>query len=411
MKKRSGKGKKFLKIFLSILLLLILLLFLVLGMGFGVEDNSIIPLEESGGKMNVLLLGVDKSGLRTDSMMLASYDLNDKSLNLLSIPRDTKVYVTNKKVTRKINEVHAMKKNKAEIMGPIASVEAVTAITGIPINYYIEFNLDSIDSIMDTLGPVEFEVPDVEGKGRGMNYDDPVQDLHIHLKPGKQMLSGNQIQQFLRYRKSNNKSASGGDDSGRVQRQQDLLKAIIEQKVNLALIPKIPDIYATVKKDIKTNLSTTEIIRYSSLLQNIKSERIYTHTLPGENKLMTAWYFVCDLEDAKDLIRTEFGYDTSGITDKMEITGDVNSIRRAANLPDKKPDKVQENAEEETFKAEDKKPEPTKAPATEKQAAEPDEKTEPEDKGEPEEEPEETPETDNEPETDDNSDDETIILD
>lgn len=317
--KKGKKGKKALKIVLSILIVLIVLIFIALGFGGG--DNALIPVDTSTGKINVLLLGTDEDGLRTDAIMVASYDFDNESVKLLSIPRDTKMYVTNKKKTRKINEIHAMSKGDGEIMGPLGSVEAVTAITGIPINYYVEFNFDAIDEIADILGPVTFDVPDIEGNGKGMNYDDPVQDLHIHLKPGVQELSGNQYQQFLRYRKSNNEKVDGSDLS-RVGRQHEFVKAIIDQKVNLSLIVKVPDIYAKVKKNIKTNFSAGEIAKYSTHLLNLTSENISTFSLPGEDLHTTAWYFECNFAEAKTLIETEFGYDASEITNKVAITGE-----------------------------------------------------------------------------------------
>ena len=94
-----------------------------------------------------------------------------------------------------------------------------------------------------------------------MNYDDPTQDLHIHLKPGLQELSGNQIQQFLRYRKSNNGNGDGSDTS-RVARQQDFVKARIDQKVNMSLVVKAPDIFSQIKKEIKLSVISKGLISF-----------------------------------------------------------------------------------------------------------------------------------------------------
>ncbi len=364
--KKKKKNKK--KVFLTVLLCVIVVIFIALG--FGGEDNSLIPIDDSTGKMNILVLGTDQSGLRTDAMMVASYDFDAESLKLLSIPRDTKVYVSNRKVTRKINEVHAMTKQKGEIMGPLGSVEAVSAITGIPINYYVEFNFDAIDHMMDILGPVTFDVPDVEGNGKGMNYDDPYQDLHIHLKPGVQKLSGNQVQQFLRYRKSNDKNSDGSDTS-RVERQQAFIKALIEQKVNLSLIVKAPDIFAQLKKEIKTNFSASEIARYSTHLLKLKTENITTFSLPGEDKYVGGgWYFVCDTEATKELVGTEFGYDAENITTTVEITGEKYSPQKAEKAKEEKSEEKENVTEKKQIsepKADDeeKKQEATNTPTKE----------------------------------------------
>ena len=390
--KKKKKAKKKSKIVISVIIIVIVLIFLALGLGGG--DNALIPIDTSTGKMNVLLLGVDKEGLRTDAIMIASYDFDDESLKLLSVPRDTKMYVTNRKVTRKINEIHAMSKKGGGIMGPLGSIEAVTALCGIPINYYVEFSLDAIDHIMELLGPVTYDVPDVEGGGKGMNYDDPTQDLHIHLKPGVQELSGNQVQQFLRYRKSNNGTVDGSDTS-RVQRQQDFVKAILEQKVNMQLIVNAPSIYSKVKKEIKTNFTAGDIARYSTHLLKLTSEKITSYSLPGEDKHSSAWYFECDFEQTRALIENEFGYDASNITNKVEITGEklknpgkVNSEKLDSEKAPAEPvktEKLKESSKtKEPVKEEVQEEEPTKKPSnteaptpkpTQKPTAEPEEET------------------------------------
>jgi len=357
-KKSRKKGKK-LKIFLSIILCALIAMFIALG--FGTEDNALFPIDTSTGKMNVLFLGTDKEGLRTDAMMIASYDFDNESLNILSVPRDTKVYVTNRKLTRKINEVHAMSKGGGEIMGPLASVEAVSALTGIPINYYVEFSFEAIDNMMEILGPVTFDVPDIEGRGRGMNYDDPAQDLHIHLKPGVQELSGNQVQQFLRYRKSNDGTVDGSDTS-RVARQQEFLKALLEQKVNLSLIVKAPDIFNQIKKDIKTNFSAGEVAKYATHLLKLTPDKINTYSLPGEDKYVGGgWYFVPDMEAVADLIENTFGFDASGIDYKLEITGEKYTPKQVKTAnPDKSATpKPTEKASEEASASPTPKPTPT----------------------------------------------------
>ena len=99
-KKKTGR------VMLTIFLFLVVFLFVIMGFGLFDDSNILAPIEN--GKINVLLLGVDESGLRSDTIMVAAYDANEAKVNLLSIPRDTKVYIENRKITRKINEVHAL---------------------------------------------------------------------------------------------------------------------------------------------------------------------------------------------------------------------------------------------------------------------------------------------------------------
>ena len=153
------------------LLLLVVTATVILGLDFSGGDGEgfTTPVDTQTGKLNILLLGVDKDGERSDSIMLVSYDFDDHSINLLSVPRDTKMYVTDRDVTRKITEVHGMHNSAGKMYGAAAVAESVTSLTGIPINYYLEFSFDALDNVMDILGPVTFDVPDIEGGGKGMN--------------------------------------------------------------------------------------------------------------------------------------------------------------------------------------------------------------------------------------------------
>lgn len=364
-KKRSGV-KRFFKWLGITLATLLACVIIALGFGFGAGD-PFIPVDHQSGKINVLLLGVDNEGLRTDAMMVASYDFDNGIVNLLSIPRDTKVYVTNRNVYRKVNEVHAMHGEDGEILGPVGSSEVVTQLTGIPINYYIEFSFTAIDNFMNILGPVKYDVPDVEGNGRGMNYDDPAQDLHIHLKPGVQELTGNQVQQFLRYRKSNN-GTNDGSDLSRIARQQDFVKAVIDQKVNIGLLMKMPEIFGQMRKELKTNVSVGDVAKYVRYLTDLKGENIKTFQLPGEDQYIGGgWYHVLDEDAAKELISQVFGYDASDITTDVTVTGikPSASAKKATTTPKvtKKPSGTTDSKEKATVK-------PTKRPVADEDAEE-----------------------------------------
>ncbi len=365
--KVQAKPKKKRRPFRTFFIILCLLAAaLAVFMGFGSYFDASIK----DGKINVLVMGVDEDGMRTDSIMLASYDIKESTVNMISIPRDTKIYVENRKVTRKVNEIHAMssKKKKGEILGAKATVEAVTQLTGIPVDYYVEFSFSAIDHLFDILGPVEFDVPDVEGKGRGMNYDDPVQNLHIHLKPGLQKLSGNQVQQFLRYRKSNS-GRSSGSDIDRVARQQDFVKAVVEQKMNPSILVKLPSIYAQLSREIKTNISASDITKYVKYLSRLTGESMQSHSLPGEAKTISGGsYFVCDLGETEELVAT-FGYTEVEAKDKITLTENYSQKPlKAGNKgkDSKKTAQPEKNDEKDDDKAKDKNDksdaESTKAP-------------------------------------------------
>lgn len=284
-----------------------------------VVDNT-STVEAADGKINVLLMGVDVDGLRTDAIMLASFDTETKDVNILSIPRDTKMYIGNR--YQKINAAHAFVDESGEIGGATATCEAVTRITGIPINYYVDFSFDAVAHVIDELGPIEFTIPDLYGDGVGMVYDDPVQSLHINLPPGDYQLNGQQAVWLMRYRHGNEDPVTHkfkgyvNGDSDRVEMQQKFLKAVVDQKVNASLILKIPSIFKDISSEIKTNFTVSEVIKYSKYLTDFSSVNIHSYSLPGEYGKDTAngdvW--IPNMDEIRTMVQDVFGYPADNIT-------------------------------------------------------------------------------------------------
>lgn len=283
-----------------------------------VDNTSTV--EAADGKINVLLMGVDVDGLRTDAIMLASFDTETKEVNMLSIPRDTKMYIGNR--YQKINAAHAFVDESGEIGGATATCEAVTRITGIPINYYVDFSFDAVAHVIDELGPIEFTIPDLYGDGVGMLYDDPVQSLHINLPPGDYQLNGQQAVWLMRYRHGNVNPSTGvfkgyvNGDSDRVEMQQKFLKAVVDQKVNASLILKIPSIFKDISSEIKTNFTVSEVIKYSKYLADFSSVNIHSYSLPGEYSSDSAngdvW--IPNMDEIRTMVQDVFGYPADNIT-------------------------------------------------------------------------------------------------
>lgn len=306
-----------------------------LGFGFwetdedGLTDDEIATVEIADGKINVLLMGVDEGGLRTDCIMIGSYDTENKKASLLSIPRDTRIYIGSK--YQKVNAAHAIRSSGGGILGAQGTVEAVTRMTGIPINFYVELPFSAVEQCIDLMGPVTFEVPDLHGDGVGLVYDDPVQDLHINLKPGVQELSGEQCVHLLRYRKGNlingvRRTYAQGDME-RIGVQQEFLKALVDQKLNASLILKLPAMFKQLSGSIKTNMSVKDVIKYSKYLTDFKAADLQCFSLPGAPQVIDGVsYWVCDIDQTKELIRTGFGYDAENITiDKAGKTSQSSS--------------------------------------------------------------------------------------
>lgn len=317
LEKRSKKRqqrKKYAAIFSVSLIVIVVVSLLVLSFG-GLFDKEIIeeiePVDEVSGKVNALILGVDKEGLRTDTIIVASYDATKGVVNMLSIPRDTRMYIGSR--YQKINSAHAITGSNGKIKGPNGTIDAVTRLTGIPINYYVEFSFEAFRDTIDALGGVYFDVPQT------MKYKDPTQDLVINLSPGYQLLDGDKAEQLVRFRQYPQ------GDIKRVEVQQEFIKALAEQKLNAQIITKLPDIYKALSKNVKTNFNLGDAVKYANSLVNIDLNNIVMHELPGEysGSEYSASFWLPDIKEIKLLVQNTFGYETKDITSGKPITGAV----------------------------------------------------------------------------------------
>lgn len=349
-KSKSNKGQKDKYVIIFSVSLVVMIFASVLGMFIGgmfgggnfaglsgnKNTNYIKPVDKATGRVNVLILGVDKEGLRTDTIMVASYDIDQKTVNVLSIPRDTRMYIGTK--YQKINSAHAITKN-GKIKGPQGTIEAVTRLTGIPINYYVEFDFEAFRKTIDTLDGVYFNVPQV------MKYTDRTQDLYIDLAPGYQKLDGDKAEQLVRFRKYPE------GDIKRIRVQQEFLMALAEQKLTPEYIKKAPELFGSVIcKYVVTNLKLDDVAKYSDTLDGLDLENIQMHELPGE---YSGSDWKPDLDKIRELTETYFECDASDITAGKPGTVSENSATKkptatvtATTKPVKTPDNKDDDEKE-----------------------------------------------------------------
>ena len=206
---------------------------------FKIQEQDVV----SGRKEEVftfLLLGKDTGGGgNTDTMILVTYDVPNGTVDCVNIPRDTMINVSWK--IKKINAVFASSR------GIEGLKEEMGYLTGIVPDFYVAVEWEAIGEIVDALGGVEFDVP------YNMDYDDPYQDLYIHQKKGLRKLSGDDAMQVIRWRKNNGKKNEIGD-TGRQKIQQDFLKAVAKQCLQIGNWTKISDFAKIFFKNVETDL-------------------------------------------------------------------------------------------------------------------------------------------------------------
>lgn len=248
--------------------------------------------EEKLPPVNLLILGLDGEEKRSDVILLLNFEPNTGDLNILSIARDSRVRAKGKNV--KINALISMG-------GEAYIAQKVSELTGLPVHYYLTINFKGFRQIIDALGGVELYVP------FNMNYDDPEQNLHIHLKKGFQKLNGKKAEQYVRYRKSNSGGGYNNGDIGRIKAQQDFLKALIEQKLKIKYLGKLNDIFFILKEHMKTNIEIGDVYYYLKSINKLDPANIKTFTTPGDSVYIgSVWYYIQDDDRMRDIIEKNF---------------------------------------------------------------------------------------------------------
>ena len=227
-----------------------------------VQTEATVETEQQDPSINILLLGCDASGVRPDSIMLIHVNGKDNKIDLLSLPRDGKMQQNGR--TMKLNTVLTLADNNQ-------AVTAVEELTEVTVDYYVKFKPGVFAEIVDALDGLENTVE------QDMHYSDPTQDLYIDLEAGKQTLSGEQCEQYCRYR-----SYAMGDLS-RTQHQQKLLTALVQQKAKLQYVVKLPAIYNIIKENTETDLNGADVAAYLPLARAMAEGevQIETHDCPG----------------------------------------------------------------------------------------------------------------------------------
>lgn len=246
--------------------------------------------------LQILVMG-ESTGM-SDTIIACSYNPKTQKVSMLSIPRDT--YVTNGNykysVYNKINSLYSGGET------PEKTVQAVNEITGLDLKYYILVDTEALIKLVDLIGGVEFDVPD------NMNYDDPSQDLHIHLTKGYQKLTGKQAEGVVRFRHNNDGTSYsyeyGNEDYGRMRTQRNLIIAVAKQTIRLKNITEIKNIMNIMKEDVKTNIDFNKIIDYIPYAVNVDMETIQAEQLPGvsENRGGYGWFFYYDEEKTAEVV-------------------------------------------------------------------------------------------------------------
>ena len=254
-------------------------------------------------KKNILLIGTDSNGagtdpfvgVRSDTLVVININPRSKNVNLLSIPRDSKVSIKGHGID-KINSAFAHG-------GPELTIKTIEKTLGIKIDYYIVFNYDSVKKLVTAIGGVPVYVE------KDMYYTDRSGGLYVNLQKGEQILDANKAEQYLRFRKD----ALG--DIGRMRRQQWFLKGVAQKIQSPEIITKIPDILQVLKENTKTNMSLYQLSNIAGYARTIDLNDIQIATLPGAPSTRGhISYWILDPEKTQEVVDTLIYRDNEKMT-------------------------------------------------------------------------------------------------
>lgn len=252
---------------------------------------------KSQAVQNFVVAGVDEEGLRTDIILFCQYNDITKKLNVLQIPRDTKVDTD--RADKKINSAYGSKK------GVEALFEEIGSITGIVPDKYVIISFKAFRELVDAIGGVVVNVP------FRMYYHDPAQNLTIDLMPGEQLLDGEHAEMYMRFRQNDDGTGYKNGDIERIAAQKEFYSLVADKLLNVKNVFKTHKLLQIFNDNVKMNFTGDEILSYIGKIAGFKMENLEIHMLPGEGKYIdNISYYVYDKEKTKQLMDEKFSLDT-----------------------------------------------------------------------------------------------------
>lgn len=277
----SRRGFRKLSLYIRIIIIVISSIIFIGGVGAGVfffyinsanrtinsitttEIESILaPIESPQEPVTILILGRDTRDTendagRADIIMLIYLNPKENTGSLLSIPRDTLVEIPGYGED-KINAAYAY--GGEELM-----IKTISSFLGAEINHYVTLDFEGFVDLIDALGGVDITIdrPIVDPKS-GANFS-----------AGNHHLTGEQALSYTRSR-----STELGD-IGRIQRQQQLFKELLKQKLNVKYLSSAPYYFNILIENTRTDLDILTILKYSKAVLSFNSENFETAIIPS----------------------------------------------------------------------------------------------------------------------------------
>ena len=191
-----------------------------------------------------------------------------RTASLLSIPRDTRVAIEGAGYD-KINAAYAYG-------GYALTKKTLEQLLDVPMDYYILIDVHAFERIIDALDGIDIDVE------KRMYYEDPWDDdggLVIDLYPGMQHMTGEKAIEYVRYRDMEG-------DIGRIRRQQRFMLAVLQKVTTPEIFAKLPEIVSEVAKSVKTDLDTSDMLKFLQIMKKVQEDGLAAEMAPGN----PAWF-------------------------------------------------------------------------------------------------------------------------
>jgi polyisoprenyl-teichoic acid--peptidoglycan teichoic acid transferase len=268
-------------------------------------DSRFFEAFKDKNRVNILMIGVNDG--MTDTLMLGSYDLDAKHVDVISIPRDTYYPRSdaNSAAERKINSIYGVKK----AVGTATAVSEV--LDGMPINYYIVVDYKVVKKVVNSMGGVPMNIT------FHMHYNDPYDTppLHIDIPEGYQVLDGDTAVEFLRFRHSNSGSGYPSypeGDIGRIKAQQEFVKSAFRQALGFSL----PKVVKTTLDNVDSDLPLGMATKLAANAVGLDGEDIQTVMIPGESGMKDGLsYWFADDDGVREMLTQIYNLEPETTTD------------------------------------------------------------------------------------------------
>ena len=247
-----------------------------------------------------LLACPDQASGNADAIMVVTYDVPNQKLGMLSIPRDTLVNKKNPKIN---SSMHGGIENLQEV---------VSDLLGIPLDFYVEIDLNGFVELVEAVGGVDFDVP-IE-----MYYNDPTQDLNIFYQPGMQHLTGQQAMEVCRFRHNADGTGYPLGDIQRSETTRNMMITVAKKVLALNNIVKITNYFDILQRNVETDLTASNITWFIGQFLNVDLDTGVTGSgLPGDGSVTykgTRWCYELYPQESLDVINATVNPYTTPLT-------------------------------------------------------------------------------------------------